>query len=40
MSVIVAVGLGGRLNHASLYKEQVSTEVIVPSLGTCMGGED
>ena len=39
MGVIVAIGLGGRQNHASLYKEQVSSEVIVASLGTCMGGE-
>ena len=40
MSVIVAVGLGGRPNHASLYKEQLSSEVIVPSLGAFIGGED
>ena len=40
MGVIVAVGLGGRQNHASLCKEQVSSDVIVPSLWACMGGED
>ena len=32
--------MGGWQNHASLYKEQVSSEIIVPSLGTCIGGED
>ncbi len=39
MGVIVAMGLGGKQTHASLYDEQVSSEVVVLSLGTCMGSE-